>query len=943
MNGVQANVVLRHIRELAAETTGPVADLQLLEQFATGHDEAAFEALVCRHGPLVLGVCRRVLDNPHDAEDAFQATFLALARRAGSVGRRGSLGTWLYRVAFHTALRARRQATRRRRCEEQVASRQPPDPLAEVTGRELLAVLDEELHKLPERLRAPLVLCCLEGKTRDEAARELGWSLGTLKRRLEQGRARLHARLAGRGISPATLLAVGVGATRVSPALAADTAGAALLVVSGKSAAVSARVLALLTEALRAVTASPRKVFGAAVLAVTLLVVTVGLFVYRAPAADPPRAPADAPKPGPEVRRAEPAPADHKEMTVTGRVLDADGKALADAAVMVWGRQGLVLSSGEGWASNRNEVLGQTKSDKDGRFRLTVPRVEPHINVRAVRVVATAPGHGLAWKALNPDAAEAEAELRLTPVQRVSGHLHGLQGEDAAGVTIRVARITRKPAKGEHSDDAALRLPDDRPLTVTTDAKGNFTFTGFGPDLTLELEVLDPRYERKTDWTVSTADKKACENIRLLLAPGRYVEGRVVYQDTGKGVPHAHLILHNPIIETETDAEGRFKVPLYNPQEDKFGGHVRDIGIEAWPPPGEPYLGASQGVDFPKGVVRREVKLTLPRGALIRGKVTEAGSGLPVTGARIACNAGYDYSVVSGPNGSYQIGVPVGGCRLVVSHPSGEYIPQIVGSAGGVGDKAIGDPAYHHAILDVEVKKDEKVKEVNITLRRGVTVKGRLVGPDDTPAASAVLFVSHHRQRFDNTMHPVLARNGRFEVRGLDPEKTYRLLFLEHPRLPNSLITPESLQGFPQLYMKELLGPQNKLGLSVEVSPKKVKEELTVKLAPCGKAKVRFVDGAGKPLAKYVPWLQLVVTPGPRIYQALEDKTLAAEVVTLTGRYGGQLSAHPTDAQGFVTLEGLIPGATYRLKKTDQEPNNEVIKEFSVEAGKTLELEIVIK
>src|SRR5262249_34941770 len=153
---------------------------------------------------------------------------------------------------------------------------------------------------------------------------------------------------------------------------------------------------------------------------------------------------------------------------------------------------------------------------------------------------------------------------------------------------------------------------------------------------------------------------------------------------------------------------------------------------------------------------------------------------------------------------------------------------------GGVGDKAVGDPAYHHAVLDVEVKKDEKVKEVNITLRRGVTVKGRLVGPDDKPIASAVMFVSSHRPRFENTMRPVLVRDGKFEVRGLDPNKTYRLLFLEHPRLPPAMITPESLQGFPQLYMKELLGPANKLGMSVEVSPQKVREELTVKLAPCG-------------------------------------------------------------------------------------------------------------
>jgi hypothetical protein len=205
------------------------------------------------------------------------------------------------------------------------------------------------------------------------------------------------------------------------------------------------------------------------------------------------------------------------------------------------------------------------------------------------------------------------------------------------------------------------------------------------------------------------------------------------------------------------------------------------------------------------------------------------------------------------------------------------------------------------------------------------------------------MFVSSHRPRFETSMHPTLVRGGRFEVRGLDPEKKYRLMFLEHPRLPPARITPESFQGLPQLYMQELLGPQNKLGMSVEVLPKAVKEELTVKLAACGKAKVRFVDGAGKPLPNYSPWMQLLVTPGPRIYQALEEKTLAAEVVTLTGRYGGQLANNPTDAEGYVTFEGLIPGATYRLKKTDQEPNNEVLKDFTTEAGKTLELTVTVK
>jgi RNA polymerase sigma factor (sigma-70 family) len=934
--------ILRHLRGLlAAEQTGQLSDSELLERFAMRREEAAFAALVRRHGPLVLGVCRRVLHNRQDAEDAFQAAFLALACHAATVGRRGSAGGWLHRVAYRTALKARMRAARREEQERHVPQRTCADPLTEVSGRELLGLLDEELQRLPDEYREPLVLCYLQGKTRDEAARDLGCSLGTLKRRLEQGRELLRVRLSARGLAlPATLVTAALVPEAGSAAVPATLAAAAVQAALLAKCAVVPAIAELSEGALPGVGATKLKT-------AVVLLLALGAAILGAAALGPERAAnpaAAAPPPASVPAEKQSAAVDEtKKVTVGGRVLDPSGKPLADASVMVWARHGLIMSTGEWWAAYRNDMLGEVKTDQEGRYRLKVPRTDPDFNVRSIRVVVMAPGHGLAWKALKPDATEAEAELRLPPVQRVSGHITGLQGEDAADVTIHVEKITRKPGQGERDEDATLRPPDGS-LTAKSDARGNFVFDAFGPDMTLELEVRDPRYELKTDWQVNTADKKACENIRLLLGQGRYVEGQVVYQDTGKPVPHARLMLSSPIIEAKTDKEGRFKIPLYTPREgDAFMFFPRDVSISAWPPPGEPYLGNGQGVDFPKGVVRREVKIALPRAALLRGKVREAGSGKAVAGARVAYNAGYDYSVASGPDGSYQIGVPPGQGRLFVSHPSGEYIPRIVGSAGGTLDKPIGDRAYHHAVLDVEVKKEEKATEVDVTLRRGVTVKGRLLRPDDKPVASAVMFVSEHRPRFENWMHPILVRDARFEIRGLDPEKTYRVTFLEHPRLPPAMITPESLQGFPQLYLKELLGPEKKLGQSLEVSPKKLKDEMVVKLAACGKARLRFVDGAGKQLANYSPWLQLVVTPGPRIYQALEEKKLAAEVVSLTGRYGGQLANNPTDADGYVTLEGLIPGATYWVKKNDQEPINEILKEFTTEAGKTLELTITVK
>jgi RNA polymerase sigma factor (sigma-70 family) len=938
----QLDIVVRYLHRLAAAPDGEdLSDGQLLERFAKRGEEAAFAALVRRHGPMVLGVCRRVLRHGPDADDAFQATFLVLFRRARSLDRPGSLANYLYTVAYRVALKAKASAARRRRCEKEVRDMPPTQAPADRLWSDLQPLLDGELNRLPDRYRAAVVVCYLQGRTNEEAARLLGCPVGTVKSRLARARALLRTRLARRGVALSGGLLGAVldehAAAAVPPALAAAAVRTTVRAAAGEAVAPAA---SLAEGVLKAMFVTRLKIATAVLLALGTLLVAAGVWAHQPRARHPIPEPTGAAAPEPK----EPAKPGGPTTAVRGRVLSADGKPLAEARVMVWARYGLIMSTGEWWASYRNEMLGQATTDKDGQYRLTVPRTDPHINVRAVRLVVTAPGHGMAWKALKPDAAEADAELRLPPVQRVAGHLTGLQGEDAAGVTVRVARIKRPPARGETDDDTILRPPDDRPLTATADAKGNFVFTEFGPDVTLDLEVLDPRYERKTDWQVSTADKKACENLRLLLGPGHYVEGRVTYQDTGKAVPHARLMLYNPTIEAKTDADGRFKVPLYNPREgDAFPVYSRDITISATPPRGEPYLGAGQGVDFPKGVVRREVNLALPRGALIRGKVMEADSGKPVAGARVAYNANYEDSVATGPDGSYQIGVAPGGGRLIVTHPSGEYIPQIVGSAGGIGDKAAGDRAYHHAALDVEVKQGEREKEVNVTLRRGVTVKGRLVGPDGKPVASAVMLVSSHRPRFENTMHPVLVRGGRFEVRGLDPEKTYRLLFLEHPRLPPPMITPESAEGFPQLYLKELLGPENKLGASAEVSPKKVDGEMTVKLVPCGSAKVRVVGGDSKPLAGYAPWLQLVVTSGPAIHQALQEKTLAAEVITLTGRYGAQLGGRTTDENGYLTFEGLIPGATYRLKKSDQEPINEVVKEFSVEAGKATEVEIVVK
>ncbi len=237
--------VLRHLRGVLDDAT----DGQLLERFLANRDEQAFEALVRRHGPMVLGVCGRVLGNEADAEDAFQATFLVLARRAASVRNRGALGSFLYGVARHTAVHAKRAAARRRAREARAM------PRAESPNDDLREVLDQELERLPDKYRAPLVLCDLEGRTRKEAARQLGLPPGTVASRLARGRSLLARRLSrhGPGFSAGALaLLLSEVASAVPAPLVSAATKAAALVAAGQVSAVAAPVAALLKETTKA-------------------------------------------------------------------------------------------------------------------------------------------------------------------------------------------------------------------------------------------------------------------------------------------------------------------------------------------------------------------------------------------------------------------------------------------------------------------------------------------------------------------------------------------------------------------------------------------------------------------------------------------------------------------------------------------------------------------
>src|SRR5579884_2052891 len=234
MSSAQVGVLLRHIRQLSAiHRDGDAPDQQLLERFATLRDEAAFAALLKRHGPMVLGVCQSVLHDLHDAEDTFQAAFLVLAQKADSIHRREAVSAWLYRVAYHLAVKAQASAARRRVHEKRAAVMPSADPLLDLNLRDLRRVLHEELDRLPATYRAPLVLCYLEEKTQEEAARLLGWTKGAVIGRLQRGRELLRARLRRRGLAlsaalSTAVLALGSASAAVPAVLREATLQAAL-------------------------------------------------------------------------------------------------------------------------------------------------------------------------------------------------------------------------------------------------------------------------------------------------------------------------------------------------------------------------------------------------------------------------------------------------------------------------------------------------------------------------------------------------------------------------------------------------------------------------------------------------------------------------------------------------------------------------------------------
>jgi RNA polymerase sigma factor (sigma-70 family) len=357
MPRTQSPPIARYVRKLLArQVVKDLSDSELLTRYADGGDEAAFATLVERHGPLVWNVCRRMLACEQDAEDAFQAVFLVLARKSKAIRKRGSVASWLYGVAYRIGMKERQRTARRREPLRNRNGTAEPDPAYTAAWHDLQRVLDEELNRLPEKYRSVLVLCCLEGLSKIEAANALGWNEGTVSSRLARGRKLLQARLTARGVTgTAAFLALGLAtkSSAASPLLSAGVVRAAVQLISRPAASgtaaglVSTRVLHMANSALRGVTLASWKLGGSLIVAACMAVTAFALRTpaddFQAPTSSPvARASAGEPKPATRPRtdrHGDPLPARasarlgtvrlRQGWFVLGLAYSPDGKTLA--------------------------------------------------------------------------------------------------------------------------------------------------------------------------------------------------------------------------------------------------------------------------------------------------------------------------------------------------------------------------------------------------------------------------------------------------------------------------------------------------------------------------------------------------------------------------------------------------------------------------------------
>lgn len=823
MSNAQAGVVLQHLQRLAGrQSAAQPPDAQLLERFTTRRDEAAFAALVRRHGPMVLNVCRSVLRHEHDAEDAFQATFLILARRAASLRQPAAVAGWLHEVAHRVAVKARGDAARRRAREQKATAVPPPDPTLDMTLRDLQRVLHEELRRLPEKYRLPLVLCYLEGRSQEQAAGQLGWSKGTLRGRVDRGKKQLRRRLVARGVMPSALLGAAVLAPRAAAEALIDSVVRSA--VGGAAASgLPPRILALARGVTRAMFLTKAKITVVGLVALGLLG-AIGAWSHQASGArqmlaTPERALAPGkPAQAPAVGRSKPLPAHNPDEAVTysGRVLDANSRPVAGAKLF------LTLP----WAyidrPAPSPVYATTTAD--GRFRFSTAKSK-FGNYQAIVLAATAEGHGVAWLEVDKRDKTDDLSLRLTADDApIAGQVVDLQGRPVAGASVRVLHIKAastdsldpwlKAARAKEGRSLALEQkyftrclmsPEvpDLPREVVADAAGRFRLAGIGQGRLVTLRLTGPaiateelhiltrpgrpiRVPRATylDGETASVTTYYGADFQHVAGPTKPVSGTVRDKDTRQPLPGVviqgsklanHPMQGTGFVQTTTDHQGRFRLT----------GMPKGQGnaIKVLPPGGLPYVTPEVDVPDSPGLDAVTVDVDLKRGVWIEGKITDQVTGKPLPG-RVLYRAGDGNLNLGGylgfhgglpgaataKDGTYRIvGLPGPGLILVLQQPSyllGAERDDDDGLKEAFGYLPQGNFA---AFARIDPARGAEAVRRDVVLVPGWSFTGKVVGPDGKPLAGAVMAGQSEPMKV-----------AEFTVRQFNPRRP-RPVFFRHP------------------------------------------------------------------------------------------------------------------------------------------------------------------
>jgi beta-lactamase regulating signal transducer with metallopeptidase domain/protocatechuate 3,4-dioxygenase beta subunit len=616
---------------------------------------------------------------------------------------------------------------------------------------------------------------------------------------------------------------------------------------------------------------------------------------------------------------------------ISGQVVDPTGKSLPGAQVVVVGRPRSVTFNE--LLTDSLKLLGLTKADEQGRFSLNVPRLSS-AGYYDAKAVAASDGFNFGWQTIGLDVEQPNVLITLTTEQTIHGQVLDSKGQPAANVKVFMTG-------GKYGEPQCWRPPSQIPFwpkPVTTDKDGRFTLRGIDRDQAVSLQVLDDRFA--IDWMYISPSDMVDERVQvgpsgevtLMPSPARIFEGEITYADTHRPVANARVEIGASNDPTRcimnmaglTDAAGRFRL-------NQYAGKIFYITVV--PPEGEPYLIFQKELKLADGEQSPKIEIALPRGILLQGKVIDKESGRPVAGAAIKYeeyakppyaperilpdHLPHDIDGVTKADGTFAIGVPPGPGVLFVQGPGNDFVSQTVSSAEFQPENYYKRRYYTCAFKPVDLIIDQEPAKLEIALRRGVTVRGKIVGPDKRPTGDVQIlsrhFVSGNEYYFRCGIGQITAQDGQFELHGLDPDVAVPFIFLDS---------------------------KNELGTVAEISGKSDRDKpLVVRLTPCGQAVARFVDPDGKPLVKYEPSLQIVVTPGPCHYDLKRAKKQLVSDEDFVSNFDRLHYWHKimTDDQGRCTFPALIPGATYRIP-IFHDYGDWGESDFTVKSGQTLDL-----